>query len=218
MSGYEGTCLNDVPIEHDDQTVTLTLHKTDKRTVRLLAEHEIGPGRVFEVLDGAVIGYGAIDRDNTTLLDPHVPSNAVLYIAAVNYPLTRVSPPDFSLDHPLIVLPQSPGRAFTVNLSARSPHNGGPLGLIMYGVPTPGRILQYHQAIHHFPPPQIRRGETVQFAAVDSSSSPALLLWHWVADLPKNLLFADPFGTPAALGLMYRMPVTGTAMVLDPDR
>lgn len=214
--GYERACRGDVKVSATgESSLAIGLQPSGKRVVRFVSQN-VGAGRVYVALDSTIIGESLIEHGEAFRIDPSTPPNARLYVAALNYPLTQLAIPNLSVDSPEIVLPPPSGVELSITLPAVSAHNGGMVGLEMNGAIVPSVALNYYQAIHQKPPAQIRRGETIQIAPV-ASSAMVILLWHWISDLPPEFQVAgDPFANAAAVRRMYRLPVTGTDVILKP--
>jgi hypothetical protein len=214
--GYEPRCVGNVRILSDDQTLNVALDKSQKTLVRIIADRDIGAGKVFVAIDSVVISEAQIEQ-GTIRLDPATPQTAVLYVVATEYPLVRVPVvPVLVGEEPTLPLPNIAGVGVTITLSAEARHTGGPMGIEMGGIQIPYAVLWFHQALMHLPPLQLRKGQAVQLAPIDRSLPLTVLLWHWPQDVPAGLRVGNPFTNPAALRLMYRAPITGLQLVLTP--
>ncbi|MCU1347516.1 MAG: hypothetical protein JWO56_546, partial [Acidobacteria bacterium] len=212
--GYDRACLGSVRLANAQESVTIALHKPKKWSLRFVTASAAGPGRVYVASASSVLGYAVIDGDRIEL-DPNTPPNAFLYITARNYPLKRLSMPRLGPEIATMELPPENGIPLSVTLPRESAHNGGPFGIEMGGVPVPPEVVQYYQLIRGKGPLQIRKGQTIAVAPIDSSQPLAILLWHWSADLPADQRVPDPFSNPLTLRNMARTPVEQPIVVLN---
>ena len=212
---YEPKCT-EVRMRSDQQNITLGLLH-DGLVVRLRSESDLGAGYGYVVVNGRVVTRGVIERDGSVHLASNTPRDADLYIAAKNYPLTRVALRADDAEEAVVTLPPAQGRPLMIRLPVESPHAGGPVGLEIDGVVVPSLVWQYYQSIRGGEALQIRRGQTLQLAPVQGASL-VILLWKWMDDLPPDLRIEEPFANASTLVLMHRAIVKSDDVVLNPRR
>lgn len=216
LRDYDANCVSNISITQSEQKVTVDLRKSTARLVRVISPSPLGAARVYVALGTNILAIANIEHGDSVRLDPATPPTAYLYLAAHDYPLTRLAIPNLSAPDPTITLPAATGTPLAITLSAQAKEHGGSFTIGMAGVPIPRRVLQFYQLLRGGDVLQIRNGDTVRVAPIDASLPLTVFLWPWPQDAPLKLLTDDPFETPAALRLMHQEPVTGSLVVLYP--
>jgi hypothetical protein len=216
LPDYETGCISNIQVTTEQQSQTIALKRSTARTVRIESPGELDYGRTYVVLNSMIIGSSNIEQHNVIRIEGTTPPTAYLFLAAHNYPLTRLNLPNLAEAEPTVVVPPAGGGLVTITLATESKHHGGPFTLGIAGAPIPREILQYYQLIQNGHVLQIRSGETVTVGPIDTSQPLSIFLWYWAKDAPFDTRDADPFESPAILQRMYIQPLAGAETVLSP--